>query len=186
MGYISLKARCSVESRYRNTSRAGFSTPLASVVHTARKVLSSDVVPQLQAHCPQPPLPNLRALSYHEDVLAHSDRVRLPASFHFSPALQTVSICVARNSDPDHLRDIVSNLAPHIKSLEFSRSKYVRGISAFHVRPIYRPSLRGIEVSRLSCLTSFAQEEHGDMVIAIDALCGLGELPQLRELTVTV
>lgn len=142
--------------------------------------LSSDAVNTLQHHCPKPFLPKLAALSYSERTFSKSDSVSLPASFHFAPNLKVVDLTLVTHPDPDHLHDIINDmalLAPHVEELSLFR--YTHHYFLSRKSKTYRPCLRGIETSQLCCLTSFHAV---GLFVAFDALLGLGRLPHLRKL----
>lgn len=122
----------------------------------------------LQAYCPKPFLPNLRSLSCREKDLAMGDAVVLPARIYFARPLQAVTLALAIHPDPDHLQDIIKSLSlvsPHVETLKLTKGRL--------------SCLRGIEIAQFSLLTSFIGQE---VLVASDALLGLGRLPHLRKL----
>ncbi|EIW54850.1 uncharacterized protein TRAVEDRAFT_22718 [Trametes versicolor FP-101664 SS1] len=112
--------------------------------------------------------------------------VALPASAHFQPTLQAVSLGLALHVDPDwHLQDLTSRLslvAPRLEQLSFWIN-----MPSFSIEPYPRSqrshstTLRGMGISRLSCLTSFTAPH---MSVALEALLCLGWLPHLRKLDI--
>lgn len=133
-----------------------------------REFLAPSVYDMLQAYCPKPFLPNLRSLSCREGDLAMGDTVVLPVRFYFARPLQAVTLALAIHPDPDHLQDIIKSLflvSPHVETLKLTKGRL--------------SCLRGVEIAQSSHLTSFIGQE---VLIASDALLGLGRLPHLRKL----
>ncbi|KAL1948839.1 hypothetical protein VTO73DRAFT_10645 [Trametes versicolor] len=155
---------------------------------TEAPLLAHGLIDKLQAHCPTPLLPNIQTLSYCEEsfTMGNGALVALPASAHFQPTLQAVSLGLALHVDPDwHLQDLTSRLslvAPRLEQLSFWIN-----MPSFSIEPYPRSqrshstTLRGMGISRLSCLTSFTAPH---MSVALQALLCLGWLPHLRKLDI--
>ncbi|OJT08210.1 hypothetical protein TRAPUB_882 [Trametes pubescens] len=141
-----------------------------NVMRMDLEFLSPSVYDMLQAHCPQPFLPNLRSLSCREGEFGIGDAVVLPVCFYFARPLKAVTLALATHPDPDHLQDIIRRLslvAPHVETLKLTKGRL--------------SCLQGIDIAQLSQLTSFIGQE---VLIASDAILALGRLPHLQKVHV--